>query len=143
MSNWWDIDFFGLEEIVNDLGYVDRFFMTNLLREMDYFSGLPEEGAKALTPVDENDLTKSITTSKAYQLNNNTATFDIGTNLNYARRMHEWRGGWGEGTIEKQKSTWRGYVPGAKYLENSAEGSADDFEEMMDDVFERAFNHGR
>lgn len=129
----WD----GLDEFISDLGNIEKKLNKTVPEEMNRFRFIPESGAKALTPVLTNELTRSISSSHVIRAGN-VFEFSIGTNLPYALKMHEWPGGWGPGTAAKQSTSWRGFTPGRKYIENAAKGSEQDFEKAMARALERA-----
>jgi len=130
------VDWDGLDAFIDEIDGMEKDIDREIIREMNLFKGKPEEGAKSLTPVLTNELTRSISTT-AVTNQMGMIGFALGTNLHYARRMHEHRGGWGKATQEKQRTTWRGYTPGSKYVENAVRGTEDDFEQAMANALDR------
>lgn len=128
--NSFSADFEGIDEFLSEVDQAENRLQARTIQELNQFKTVPERGAKLLTPVDENDLTKSITASNVHMSGLDEYWFSIGTTLHYALRMHEWTGNWGEDTKVKQARQWRGFTPGRKYLENAGLGSEDQFEQV-------------
>lgn len=131
-----DIEFDGMEELMSVLEEAGQTEKRHFTKKLNRFKSVPERGAKKLTPVLENDLTRSIRSSPVMQTNG-TYFFTLGSNLPYAVKMHEWMGGWGERTQNKQRVKWRGYTPGRKYLENAVNGSEESFQKMAEELLDK------
>lgn len=130
------IEFEGLDEYIDLLEGYPKEMEKAMVAEMTPYSLLVEGGAKQLTPVDTNELTKSITTSKVQRIGNEFV-FTIGSDLPYALKMHEHQGNWGVRTMLKQAKSWRGYMPGNKYLENAVRATENDWNKAMENVLNR------
>lgn len=147
----WD----GLKELEKLFDNMEENFERILIEEYSDYGMLVEEGAKALAPHDEGDLEDSISFDKA-KIEGNSVTVEGGSNLKYALRRHEepYRAGEypkynrgakfpkyyvnGLGTGTRSKSTWRGYSPGRKYLENAIKATEKDYDEMNARILDRA-----
>lgn len=128
-----NIDFEGLDEFVQLLENLTPEFEKAIISEMDSYRLQVEGGAKALTPEDTNELTKSITSSRVSRIGSEFF-FTVGSDLPYALRMHEHQGNWGVRTMLKQAESWRDYTPGNKFLENAVRGTEDDWNTAMEDI---------
>lgn len=137
-----DIQFEGLEEFISLLENYSPEVGEAVVQEMNKYAKHVEGGAKKLAPVDTHDLVDSITTSEV-QRDGSTYFFTIGSDKEYALRMHEWQGNWGVRTMLKQAKEWRGYTPGNKYLENAVRGTEDDWNEAMENVLDKTIRKGR
>lgn len=135
------IQFEGLEEFIALLDSFSRTVENELIKEMNKYKSEVEKGTKLLTPVDTNELTKSITSSDVKR-NGNEYYFTVGSDLPYALRMHEHTGNWGVRTQLKQMKSYRGYTPGKKYLENAIRATESDWERAMNNVLDNTIRRG-
>lgn len=127
------IEWEGLDEFHDMLDKMDKEAENIIMDEMTKFGMLAEEGTKALVHHDEGVLEDSINFDKAVR-EGNSIVVRGGTNVVYALRRHE-EPGRGPGTIAK--SSWRGYRPGPKYMENAIKAIEPDYTKMNARALER------
>jgi len=143
-----EIRFDGLDDMIVELDNMIDAVDGRVQKAMNEYSALVEEGAKALTFRDYGDLEDSIHAAPA-KLQNGAIEGSVGSNLSYALRLHEQpykpgtrpkydRGikipGYyvdGKGRRTRDKPTWRGEVPGRKYLTRAVDVTENDYEEIM------------
>lgn len=143
------IDWDGLDEMILALSASDEQFLNLVIQAMDRYTNLVETGATALAHRFSGELEESIKASAA------SAYFgmvvgSVGSNLSYAWIRHErpYRPGThdmydrgvkfpkyylnGRGRRTHRKASWRGLVPGRKYLERAVVATENkDFEEIF------------
>lgn len=136
------IEFEGLDEFITLMDNFSPQVEKELLKEMNKYRMQVEGATKALTPVLTNELTKSITSSAVSRDSKGFYYFTIGSDLPYALRMHEHQGQWGERTMLKQGKSYRGYVPGNKYLENAVRATEQDWVKAMENVLANTLGKG-
>lgn len=147
------IEWDGLD-IANEFDDMDSLFMRNLLKGMTKYSFLVEEGGRALAQRYGGDLEESIIAA-AVAVRHGMVIGSVGSNLAYAWRRHEepyrmgkhplydagikiedyYKNGLGRRTTAK--GTWRGQIPGRKFLERAVAATEDEFEQIMADVLEK------
>lgn len=155
-----DIQFEGLDEQANLMGDMYKDWVKITKQEMTKFGLLVEEGAKALAPHDEGDLEDSISFDPAKQVGNDIIV-EGGSNSPYALIRHEapykmgtrdkydngakfpryYLNGRGRRTLTK--SSWRGFKPGRKYLQNAVIATETDYDKMNERIQERVINSKR
>lgn len=146
----WD----GLKELDALLDGIDASAEGIVMEEYNKYGLLVEAGAKALVQVDEGDLEASIHAERAKRTSDSIVV-EIGSNMAYAARRHEepYRMGVhdkydngakfpdyyvaGRGRRTHAKSSWRGYKPGRKYLENAVKATDQDYDETNDRILRR------
>lgn len=147
----WD----GLDEFVSKIDKLEKKLMDEIEEEMKIYSLLVETGAKALAFRFSGDLEESIV-SEPIKRSGNIVIGAVGSNLVYAWIRHEapYSSGTrdmydngakfskyylnGRGQRTRAKSTWRGEIPGRKYLERAVVRTENDFEQAMTRAMERA-----
>lgn len=137
-----NIEFDGLDEFISLMDNYSKDVEDEIIKEMNKYKSQVETGAKKLTPVDTNELTNSITSSGVTR-EGGAYIFTVGSDLDYAVRMHEHQGNWGVRTMLKQAQAWRGYVPGNKYLENAVRATENDWNKSMENVINNTIGKGR
>lgn len=146
----WD----GLKELEEYFNTMDERFIRICTEEMTAFGLTAEAMAKALAPRDSGDLEDSITASVA-ELRGTIFEVIVGTNLDYALRVHEQperKGVYpkyergvkydnyymnGDGEETRNKKSVKGYKPGRKYMTNAVLASEDDWNEMCQRIITR------
>lgn len=150
-----DFDKFRLE-----LEDMRKNFLHNVAQKMWTYDMLVEEGSRALAPRDGGDLESSIK-AEATKIEGDRVIGSVGSNLEYALRVHEEPGRRGRfpkydagvkeddyyqdglGRRTRQKSAWRGELPGRKYLERAVVATEDDFDRFMAESLERTLKGDR
>lgn len=148
------IEWQGLDELKQYFEAMDARFIRICTDEMTKFGLTVEETAKALAPRDSGDLEDSITASVA-EMRGTIFEVIVGTNLEYALRVHEQpeRTGVypkyergvkyddyyvnGDGQNTRSKKSVKGYKPGRKYMTNAVLASEDDWNEMCNRIITR------
>lgn len=130
------IEFEGLDEFIELLESSSDQVESEVIKEMNGYAKHVEGGAKSLAPVDTHELVDSLTSSEVQHVGS-TYFFTIGSDKEYALRMHEWQGNWGVRTQLQQAKKWRGYTPGNKYLENAVRATENDWNKAMENVLNR------
>jgi hypothetical protein len=148
------IEWDGLEELEQLFDEMEDNFMRILEEEYTQYGMLVEEGTKALAPHDEGDLEDSINFGHAVPEGSGVSV-EGGSNAKHALKRHErpyrsgrhpkyengskfpdyYVNGRGEGT--RSKRSWRGQMPGRKYLLNAINATERDYEKMLDRILER------
>lgn len=158
--NTFDIHFEGLEEEQKRMGDMYKDWVKITKQEMTKFGLLVEEGAKALAPHDEGDLEDSISADPAKQAGD-AITVEIGASAEHALIRHEapYKKGSrdkydngakfphyyvdGRGQRTRTKSSWRGFQPGRKYLQNAVTATEKDYDKMNQRIQERLISGKR
>lgn len=151
------IEWEGLKELDRQFEEMSENFERILLEEYTEYGQLVEEGAKALSPHDEGDLEASIHFDPAYR-DGNGVSVEGGSNMAYALRRHEepYRPGEhpkydngakfprfyvnGRGLRTRTKASWRGFMPGRKFLENAVKATKPDYDEMNKRILDRTLS---
>lgn len=138
----------GLAEFENSLKDMEKDFKRNVEVGMREYSLLAEEGSKSLAPRDSGDLEASIQAGPI-AWKGDTVESSVGSNLSYALRRHEAPDKSGErdkydngvkeegyyadgkGRRTRQKATWRGQMPGRKYIERAVVATEEEYEQIM------------
>lgn len=149
-----NFDLDGLAEFENNLKDMEKDFMRNVETGMREYSMLAEEGSKSLAPRDSGDLETSIQ-SQPVAWKGDVIEGSVGSNLSYALRRHEAPERLGErdkydngvreadyykdgkGRRTRQKTTWRGQMPGRKYIERAVVATEEEYEMIMAEALER------
>lgn len=149
------IDFSDFESMVRDFDRIETKLMQEMEEEMKVYSLLVETGARALAHRFGGDLEESII-SEPVKRRGGIVIGAVGSNLVYAWRRHEEPGRPGKhplydngakiedyyknglGRRTRQKLSWRGEMPGRKFLERAVVLTEDDFEESMDRALAKA-----
>ena len=158
--NTFDIQWEGLEEERKRYGDMFDVWKDVTKQEMTKFGLLVEEGAKALVFHDEGDLEDSIVFDPAKEVGNDIvveggsnspyalirheAPYKMGTHDKYdngAKFPHYYVDGRGQRT--RTKSSWRGFKPGRKYLQNAVIATEPDYDKMNARIQERVVNGKR
>lgn len=126
-----------------------------LIQEYTEYGMLVEEGTKALAPHDEGNLEDNINFERAKREGTGVSVEGGVSNVEYAVIRHEapYRGGrgpkyddgakypnyyiMGRGARTRSKPSWRGYVPGRKFLDNAITATEQDFIEMNKRALDR------
>ncbi len=155
-----DIRFEGLDRQADLMGDMYKDWVKITKQEMTKFGLLVEEGAKALAPHDEGDLEDSISADPAKQ-SGDAITVEIGASAEHALIRHEapYKKGSrdkydngakfphyyvdGRGQRTRTKSSWRGFQPGRKYLQNAVTAVEPDYDKMNQRIQERVINGKR
>ena len=138
-----NIEFQGLDELIALFESQSRSVENEMVRQMKRYKSVVEGGTKRLAPVDTKALEKSITSTDVRR-NGNEYYFLVGSDLEYALKMHEHTGNWGECTQLKQsRGGWRGYIPGDKFLQNAIYASEEDWDIAMQNVLNNTIGKGR
>lgn len=145
----------GMDEFIDDLQQVEDTFKRFVMDGMDEYSLIVEEGARALAFRYGGDLEESIL-SAAVAYRNGVVIGAVGTNLVYAWRLHEKPHGnkigtlydngiriqgyyiGGRGKRTRDKASWKGQMPGRKFIERAVVATEDEFYEIMEEVYEKA-----
>lgn len=145
------LEFHGLKELEDALVKRELEVVTIAIKHMNRYTNLVEKGARALAQRFDGDLEQSIIAAKS-ALRSGVIVGSVGTNLVYAWRRHEepykpglrhlyHRGAKlenyylnGLGERSRNKETWRGVLPGRKYLQNAVTVTEQDFDEFMEDA---------
>lgn len=147
----------GFDRFIDDLDQMEATFEQYVRQAMGDYTLLVESGARSLAFRYGGDLEDSITAA-AVAVQNGMVIGNVGTNLIYAWRLHEkpygrkmydlndngitiknyYIGGRGQRT--RQKSTWRGQIPGRKFLERAVIATEDEFYQLMGEAYDRALN---
>lgn len=153
MANHLDIEWDGLRELEELFGEMDDLLVRNMKAGMQEYDLLVETGARKLAPRYEGELMRSIIAGNVV-VYGGLVVGTVGSNLSYAWRRHEepYRRGkhplydngikrrdWyinGRGQRTRQKSSWRGHLPGRKFLENAVIATEGDFEDIFDEVLD-------
>lgn len=154
-----DIEWDGLDAFKKKFDLMEAELKKNLVDEYDKYGLLVEEGAKALAPHDAGDLEASITTEKA-SIHGNSVEMAVGSNSKYALRRHEepyCKGMFpkydngakfpnfyvdGRGQITRSKPSWRGQIPGRKYLQNAINATDKEYHETNERVLKKTLGGG-
>lgn len=155
-----EIEFEGLDRQADMMGDMYKEWAKITKQEMTKFGLLVEEGAKALAPHDEGDLEDSISADPA-KLAGDKITVEIGASAEHALIRHEapykkvtrdkYDNGSkfphyyvnGRGQRTRTKSSWRGFQPGRKYLQNAVTATEKDYDKMNQRIQERVINGKR
>lgn len=149
-----EIEIGGLDDFINELERGPETFERNVEANMQDYGMLLEEGASALAPYDGGDLETSIQFNR-FVKSARSMVGEVGSDLKYAMKQHEmpvrrgehpkydngiridsyYTDGRGQETILKGR--WRGLEPGRKYLERAMVATEGDFEDLMDDAYEK------
>lgn len=147
------IDIEGMDEFIRMLEEAEDLFMKNLKLGMREYSLLVETGGRALAQRYGGDLEESIIAA-AVAVENGMVIGEVGSNLIYAWRRHEepYRSGRhplydngikiedyyvnGLGRRSYQKRSWKGQLPGRKFLERAVVATEPDFLEMCERVLD-------
>lgn len=153
MAEFLEIEWDGLAELEQLFKDMDVLLMRNLKAGMTDYSLLVETGSRKLAQRYEGELMRSIIAKKVNVLAG-LVIGEVGSNLVYAWRRHEepYRRGThdmydagvkfpkyykdGLGRRTRQKSSWRGQLPGRKFIERTVNVTEEDFEEIFDAVLE-------
>lgn len=148
------IEWEGIDELKTYFRQMDDKFKRICMEELTDLGLSVEEAAKALAPRDTGDLEDSITASVA-ELKGTVFEVIIGTNLEYALRVHEqpessgirdkyergvkYEGYYvdGKGEETRNKPKLGGFEPGPKYLQNAMTYSEPKWNEMCARVIDR------
>lgn len=148
-----NIEWDGLDELATLFGDMDDLMVHNLKAAMTDYTLLVETGARKLAQRYEGNLMRSIIAGPV-SATAGLVTGSVGTNLVYAWRRHEepYRRGKhplydagikiedyykdGLGRKTRQKSSWRGQMPGRKFLERAVNVTEIDFEDIFDAALE-------
>lgn len=144
-----NIEWTGLTQLAAEIDEMDFLLLSAIEDEMRNYLNLVEEGAKALAFRFGGDLEQSIVAMPVRTVGG-SVTGHVGTNLIYAWRLHESpysRGGsrdlyhngirlrgyyiGGRGRRTRDKATWRGQLPGRKFLERAITATENDFGQLM------------
>lgn len=154
MSDEFEIKWDGLDLLKEKFDEMENELKRIAVEEYNNYALLVEEGAKALSPKDSGDLEASITTEKA-KFTGTTVHTAVGSNMKYALRRHEapYRKGTfpkydngakfpdyyvdGRGEITRSKPSWRGQIPGRKYLQNAINATENDYFETNERILRR------
>ena len=149
------IEWTGLAELEQYFADLDQVFLNYLKEEMQDYSLLVETGARALAQRFGGDLEESIVAAAA-SIKNGQVIGEVGSNLVYAWRRHEepYRAGKhplydrgikiddyykdGLGKRTRRKGTWRGQMPGRKFLERAVIATEAEFLGAAERALERA-----
>lgn len=146
-----NIEWDGLKELKAEIKSAPEKFNKLLIKELNDIGLTTEKYAKALVNYDSGELEDSIFSTKAKRYGNMYVVY-VGTNMVYARYIHElynptglgdkyergvkypnyYVGGRGKRTRDKPKV--KGYKPGRKYLRNAVVLSEQDVEDAMERV---------
>ncbi|WP_040850938.1 HK97 gp10 family phage protein [Planococcus halocryophilus] len=144
----------GLAAFEKSLKDMEKDFKRNAQAGMVEYSTLAEEGSKSLAPRDSGDLETSIQ-SQPVAWKGDVIEGSVGSNLSYALRRHEaperleerdkYDNGIreadyykdGKGRRTRQKATWRGQMPGRKYIERAVVATEEEFEQIMAEALEK------
>lgn len=145
------IEWDGLKELQAEMRSAPKRFNKLLIKELNNIGLTTEKYAKGLVSYDSGELEDSIFSTKAKSYGNMYVVY-VGTNMEYARYIHElynptgrgdkyergvkypnyYIGGRGKRTRDKPKV--KGYTPGRKYLRNAVVLTEPDIEEAMERV---------
>lgn len=150
----------GLSDFEDSLKDMEKDFKRNVEDGMREYSMLAEEGSKSLAPRDSGDLEASIH-AEAPVWRGTTIESGVGSNLSYALRRHEAPDKPGErdkydngvkeegyyvdskGRRTRQKASWRGQMPGRKYIERPVAATEDEFEQIMAEALDKTLGGRR
>src|SRR5699024_896 len=104
-----DIEFDGMEDLMSVLEDAGQTEKRHFTKKLNRFKSVRERGAKKLTPVLENDLTRSIASSPVMQTNG-TYVSPLGSILPYAGKMDAWMVGWAERTWRMRSTGQRNHA---------------------------------
>lgn len=153
MADFIDIEWDGLNELEQLFGDMDDLLTHNLKVGMKDFSLLVETGSRKLAQRYEGELERSLIAAKVNVVAG-LVIGEVGSNLVYAFRRHEepYRSGkhplydagikredWyknGLGRRTRQKSAWKGQMPGRKFLERAVIALEPEFEQIFDLVMD-------
>lgn len=148
-----DIEWDGLGELIELFGELDALMKKNLEAGMTDYTLLVEVGSRKLAHRYEGELMRSLIAGRV-SANAGLVTGSVGSNLVYAWRRHEepYRRGEhplydagikipkyykdGLGRKTRQKSSWRGAMPGRKFLSRAVTLTERDFEEIFAEVLD-------
>lgn len=148
------IEWEGLDELKTYFKQMDNKFKRICMEELTDFGLKVEDAAKALAPLDTGDLEDSITASIA-ELKGTVFEVIIGTNLEYALRVHEqpessgirdkyergvkYEGYYvdGKGENTRNKSNLGAFEPGPKYLQNAVTYNEENWNKMCERILKR------
>lgn len=154
------IEWDGLDEFIDELEGMEKEFVANVEKGMAKYGMLAEEGSRALVHRDSGDLETSISFGKPKREGGNIVV-EGGSNLAYALRRHEERvrRGYhdkydagvkypryyfnGRGERTQQKPTWRGEVPGRKFMERAIKVTETEFDKIMAEALEKTLGGKR
>lgn len=146
----------GLDDIEAAFADLDGLFLRNLKAAVEDYSFLVEEGGRALAQRYGGDLEESIIMA-AVSVQAGMVIGSVGSNLVYAWRRHEepyrmgkhplydagikiedyYKDGLGRRSRSAPKGTWKGQMPGRKFLERAVVATEDEFEMMCARALER------
>lgn len=147
------IEFDGLDEMVQTYDNMIDAIDNRLGAGLNEYAALVEEGAKALTFKDYGDLEESIHAEPAKWKGGDRLEASVGTNLEYALRLHEqpYKPGTrpkydrgikiddyyidGRGRRTRNRRNWRGQPPGRKFISRAVDVTEDDFREIMTEAY--------
>lgn len=150
------IEWTGLNELIRELDGFYPLFMNYLKDGMKDYSLHVESGARALAHRYGGDLEESIVAAAVAE-RNGMIIGSVGSNLAYAWKRHETpyrMGSKGDlydagikikdyyinslGQRSRQKATWRGQLPGRKFLERAVVATEEDFWTMCNEALDQA-----
>lgn len=146
------VQFDGLDELIQTYDNMIDSIDDRLAEGLNEYAALVEEGAKALTFKDYGDLETSINAEPA-KWRDGVLQASVGTNLEYALRLHEqpYKPGErpkydngikiddyyidGRGRRTRNRPSWRGEEPGRKFLARAVSVTEEDFQEIMAEAY--------
>lgn len=155
MADFIRIEMYGLTEFAEGFENLEAVFLRHLADEMKDYSLLVETGARALAQRYGGDLEESIVAAQV-AVRNGLVIGEVGSILVYAWRRHEepyrpgkhplydagikvddyYKNGLGRRT--RTKTSWRGQMPGRKFLERAVIATEEEFYEMIGNAMEKA-----
>lgn len=159
-NGFMQVEWTGLKELVDFYGSLETAFDRELKKEMKDYVLLVETGARALAHRYGGDLEESIIAAEV-AVKNGMVIGEVGSNLVYAWRRHEepYRRGKhplydngiridnyykdGLGARTRGKSSWRGQMPGRKFLSRTVTITEADFAAGMSNALKRALGGAR
>lgn len=145
----------GMDNFIGDLDEMEESFKSFVSTGMERYSLLVESGGRALAFRYGGDLEQSIIAANI-AVRNGMVIGNVGTNLIYAWRLHEQpygrkirdlydngiriRGYYvlGRGRRTRDKVSFRGQVPGRKFLERAVDATEEEFYILMNEAYARA-----
>lgn len=145
----------GFANLIDDIDAIQNSFIGYVMRGMEQYSLVVEEGARHLAFRYGGDLESSIVAA-AVAVRSKLVIGSVGTNIAYAWRLHEKPHGnkigdlhdngitikgyyiGGRGRRTREKASWKGQMPGRKFLERAVVATEDEFYEIMEDAYGQA-----
>lgn len=155
MADAFQIEWHGLAEFGQDLGDLRESFLAYIESGMTEYSLLVESGSRALAHRYGGDLEESLIAANV-AVRNGLVVGSVGSVLVYAWRLHERQPRNGTGTLydngiviagyyvnglgrrTRDKASWKGQMPGRKFLERAVVATEEDFYRIMNRALERA-----